>query len=143
MTLQPRWYTVPMSSLADDTRWLDATAQADLVRQGEVSPAELLEAAIERLDAPRQERLAVVINMVEPRRHQLRHGKEKRVLQEIAGLTAPAGEAAENVRREQNYFASQAGRMNYQKLHRRGWPIGSGPVESACRQRQVRAPASP
>jgi hypothetical protein len=75
---------------------------------------------------------------VEPRRHQLRHGKEKRVLQEIAGLTAPAGEAAENVRREQNYFASQAGRMNYQKLHRRGWPIGSGPVESACRQRQCR-----
>ena len=75
---------------------------------------------------------------VEPRRHQLRHGKQKRVLQEIAGLTAPAGDAEEIVRREQNYFASQAGRMGYQSLHRRGRPIGSGPVESACRQRQCR-----
>jgi len=26
-----------MSSLADDTRWLDATAQAELVASGEVS----------------------------------------------------------------------------------------------------------
>lgn len=40
-----------MSSLADDTRWLDATDQALLVRSGEVSPGELLEAAIERIEA--------------------------------------------------------------------------------------------
>ena len=81
---------------------------------------------------------AAASRWVEPRRHQLRHGKEKRVLKEIAGLSAPAGEAGDIVRREQNYFASHAGRMNYQSLHRRGWPIGSGPVESACRQRQCR-----
>jgi amidase len=31
--------------------WLDATAQADLVRRGEVSPAELVEAAIGRIEA--------------------------------------------------------------------------------------------
>ena len=31
--------------------WLDATAQADLVRQGEVSPKELVEAAIARIEA--------------------------------------------------------------------------------------------
>jgi hypothetical protein len=74
----------------------------------------------------------------EPRRHQLRHGKETRVLREIAQLKAPAGQAGETVRREQNYFATQAGRMNYQGLSRRGWPIGSGPVESACRQKQCR-----
>ncbi len=30
---------------------LDATAQADLVRRGEVSPKELVEAAIERIEA--------------------------------------------------------------------------------------------
>jgi amidase len=30
--------------------WLDATAQADLVRRGEVSPAELVEAAIDRIE---------------------------------------------------------------------------------------------
>lgn len=40
-----------MTSLADDTRWLDATAQADLVRAGEVTPSELVEAAIERIEA--------------------------------------------------------------------------------------------
>ena len=35
----------------DDTTWLDATAQADLVRRGEVSPRELTEAAIARIEA--------------------------------------------------------------------------------------------
>ena len=39
-----------MSSLSDDTRWMDATAQAELVARGEVSPRELVEAAIERID---------------------------------------------------------------------------------------------
>jgi hypothetical protein len=34
--------------------------------------------------------------------------------------------------REQNYFAVQALRINYQTIHRRSWPIGSGAVESAC-----------
>jgi hypothetical protein len=75
---------------------------------------------------------------VEPRRHQLRHGREKKVLAELAGLAVRPGPAGEVVQREQNYFAAHAGRMNYQSLHRRGWPIGSGPVESACRQRQCR-----
>ncbi|MFC4942331.1 amidase [Pseudonocardia sp. GCM10023141] len=39
-----------MSSLAEDTRWLDATGQAGLVRTGQVHPSELLEAAIERIE---------------------------------------------------------------------------------------------
>ncbi len=39
-----------MTSLADDTRWLDATDQAALVRSGEVSARELLDAAIERIE---------------------------------------------------------------------------------------------
>ncbi|MDN5913963.1 MAG: amidase [Pseudonocardia sp.] len=39
-----------MGSLAEDTRWMDATAQAELVRSGQVSPTELLEAAIERIE---------------------------------------------------------------------------------------------
>jgi len=34
-----------------ETTWLDATAQADLVRRGEVSAAELVDAAIERIEA--------------------------------------------------------------------------------------------
>lgn len=39
-----------MGSLADETRWLDATAQAALVQSNEVTPLELLDAAIERAD---------------------------------------------------------------------------------------------
>ena len=34
----------------DEATWLDATAQADLVRRGEVSPGELVEAAIARIE---------------------------------------------------------------------------------------------
>jgi amidase len=48
-----------MSSLADDTRWMDAVDQATLVAKGEVTPLELLEAAIERI-----ERIDPVLNAV-------------------------------------------------------------------------------
>jgi len=75
---------------------------------------------------------------VEPLLHQLRHGKEKKALKEIAGLLAPKGQRGKRVGREQNYFASQEHRMKYQQMADRGWPIGSGAVESACRQRQCR-----
>src|ERR671916_393762 len=34
-----------------DFAWLDATAQAELVRRGEASPSELVDAAIERIEA--------------------------------------------------------------------------------------------
>jgi amidase len=36
--------------IAEDTRWLDATDQAQLVASGEVTPLELLDAAIERIE---------------------------------------------------------------------------------------------
>ena len=39
-----------MSSLADETRWMDATAQAALVADGEVKPVDLVEAAAERIE---------------------------------------------------------------------------------------------
>lgn len=81
---------------------------------------------------------ATVAQWVEPRRHQLRHGRHKALLEEIATLPVPTGEAGKVVKREQEYFASHAARLNYQQIHRRGWPIGSGSVESACRQRQCR-----
>ena len=43
-----------------DTTWLDATAQADLVRRGEVSPRELAEAAIARIETVNLELNAVI-----------------------------------------------------------------------------------
>ena len=72
------------------------------------------------------------------RLHWLRHGQEKRVWRELAGLKPRQGEAGQVLQREQSYFASHAPRMNYQEIADRGWPIGSGAVESACRQKQCR-----
>ena len=39
-----------MGNLADETRWIDATAQAEMVAEGDVTPSELAEAAIERIE---------------------------------------------------------------------------------------------
>jgi amidase len=43
-----------------ETTWLDATAQAELVRRGEVTPKELVEAAIARIEAVNPELDAVI-----------------------------------------------------------------------------------
>lgn len=75
---------------------------------------------------------------VEARLHRLRHGQEQGVLAEIAALPRGRGLRGKIIRREQNYFAGHAGRMNYRPLARRGWPIASGAVESGCRSRQCR-----
>ena len=50
-----------MSGLADETRWMDATDQAALVADGAVTPSELLEAAIERIEQSNPSLNAVVI----------------------------------------------------------------------------------
>jgi hypothetical protein len=75
---------------------------------------------------------------VEARLHRLRHGSEKAVLREIGALPRWRGETGKVIRREANYFAEHAGRMNYETLAQRGWPVGSGAVESGCRSRQCR-----
>jgi hypothetical protein len=75
---------------------------------------------------------------VERRLQELRHGQADTFLTKLAALKAPRGEAGETVRKQQNYFANQAQRMNYQEIADRGWPIGSGAVESACSGKQSR-----
>lgn len=75
---------------------------------------------------------------VERQCHDLRHGQEKKVLKRISQLPRCPGAAGEIIRREKNYFQTHRQRMNYQQLSERGWPIGSGPVESACAQKQGR-----
>ncbi len=74
---------------------------------------------------------------VVPRRKRLRRGNAAKLLKELKELEPPASEAGAVVRREQNYFTQHASRMNYRELSQSG-PIGSGAVESACRQRQCR-----
>src|SRR5438105_2879386 len=46
--------------MSDDLAWLDATAQAELVRTGKVSPAELVEGAITRVEKLNPELNAVI-----------------------------------------------------------------------------------
>lgn len=75
---------------------------------------------------------------VEPRLHQLRHGRQKQVLRELAQLKGRGGSRAKVLREERGYFERHQDRMNYQVAADRGWPIGSGAVESACRQKQCR-----
>lgn len=70
--------------------------------------------------------------------HDLRHGKQKKLLRRISHLAEGSAPAAEIIQREKNYFQSHSQRLNYQALSRKGWPIGSGSVESACAQRQRR-----
>jgi len=53
----------------DDYAWLDATAQAELVRRREVTPAELVEAALARIDRinPALNAVVTTIDPVPPR----------------------------------------------------------------------------
>ncbi|MEP7202857.1 MAG: amidase [Ilumatobacteraceae bacterium] len=50
-----------MGSLATETRWMDATDQAALVRRRDASPTELLQAAIERIETIDPQLNAVII----------------------------------------------------------------------------------
>lgn len=75
---------------------------------------------------------------VESRLHELRHGQEEKFLTELANLPAPEGEAGETIREQQKYFQNQSQRLSYQEIFQRGWPIGSGAVESACSGQQGR-----
>ena len=75
---------------------------------------------------------------VEARLHELRHGQEEKFLALVAGLSVAEGKAGEVITKQKTYFANQAGRMNYKEIAKRGWPIGSGAVESACSGKQSR-----
>ena len=46
--------------------------------------------------------------------------------------------AREAVEKELNYFGSNLPRMRYKNAKRRGEPLGSGAIESTCRQYQCR-----
>jgi len=48
------------------------------------------------------------------------------------------GAAREAVEKEINYFGSNLHRMKYKDGEKRGEPLGSGAIESTCRQYQCR-----
>ena len=81
---------------------------------------------------------AEVQEWVQGRLHELRHGEEEKFLAKLKRLKPRRGEVGKTIREQKNYFANQAQRMNYQEIAQRGWPIGSGAVESACGGKQGR-----
>jgi len=60
--------------MSDDFATMDATAQAELVRSGDASPAELIDAAIERIEALNGELNAVIHPLFERAREQASTG---------------------------------------------------------------------
>ena len=61
-----------------ETTWLDATSQADLVRRGEMSPKELAEAAIARIEAVNPRLDAVIRTRFEAARLEVRRRPARR-----------------------------------------------------------------
>lgn len=113
-----------------EQRWKDAHQVLDFYHASQHLHA--LAQALHPADAQARHR------WVDQQCHDLRHGKQKQLLLRIGRLPEGTTPAAEVIRREKNYFQTHSQRLNYQALSRRGWPIGSGSVESACAQRQRR-----
>jgi hypothetical protein len=67
--------------------------------------------------------------------HRLKHEGGAAVLAALAGLGVGGRPAAREAHRALlGYFTHQRHRMNYPAYRAKGWQIGSGPVESACKQ---------
>jgi hypothetical protein len=75
-----------------------------------------------------------------PLAQQLKNQSSIKVVHQLEDILAawPPGASAEVVQREVNYFHEHQDRMDYRAGRRRGEPIGSGAIESTCRQAQCR-----
>lgn len=71
---------------------------------------------------------------------QLKNQSSIKVIDQLEELMAglPAGAAAQAVQKEVDYFHEHQDRMDYRAGRQRGEPIGSGAIESTCRQAQCR-----
>jgi hypothetical protein len=83
-----------------------------------------------------------VRDWVEPLLHQLRHGAEEAVLQKLnqtlGRARRTASSALATVERETHYFQNHRDHLHYAAREQEGAPIGSGAMESVCRQLQTR-----
>jgi hypothetical protein len=68
--------------------------------------------------------------------HQLKHEGGSALLGALRALDrrGKSGSAKECYREEVGYFENQVHRMDYPAYTEKGWQIGSGPVESACKR---------
>lgn len=71
---------------------------------------------------------------------QLKNQSAVKVVEQLEEILVqmPSGAAAQAVQKEVNYFHEHQDRMDYRSGRRRGEPIGSGAIESTCRQTQCR-----
>ena len=66
--------------------------------------------------------------------HRLKHEGGQVVLEELRGMSLEGREAVRKVHAEVvTYFENQVHRMDYPSYLAKGWAIGSGPVEAACK----------
>lgn len=66
--------------------------------------------------------------------HQLKHEGGAAVLEELRSLKLPARRALRELRRTTVvYLSNHVDRMDYPTYQSKGWQIGSGPVEAACK----------
>ncbi len=77
-------------------------------------------------DYPLQER-----EWVEATKARLFFGYLDWVLLDLEGMIPSDGEASEEIRKLQGYLRENQGRVKYRALRRKGYPIGSGGIESA------------
>lgn len=77
---------------------------------------------------------------LKPLVQQLKNESAIKVVEQLEEILSqlPKGESAQAVEKELNYFHEHQHRMDYRAGRRRGEPIGSGAVESTCRQAQCR-----
>ena len=73
-------------------------------------------------------------SFVEYKCRQIESGKVDKVISALKKLKVAAGEKAEKLRVETGYLESNRCRMNYPSYRKCGYHIGSGMVESACKQ---------
>ena len=65
--------------------------------------------------------------------HRLKHEGGAAVLEELRGLAVRGRAAKECLKEVVTYFTNQVHRMDYPTYRAKGWQIGSGQVESACK----------
>jgi len=87
-------------------------------------------------DAPGGADEARVAAWAEPRRHRLRHGKERAVLRELAALRR-RWSSGRGGQREQRLLCRSRGAAEYPSWRAEAGRLADGAVESACRSANV------
>ncbi len=76
---------------------------------------------------------------IKRKKKQLNNGRAIKVIREMKDAIDDLAAAPKEVlRKEVNYFKEHQDRMDYDRGRKRGEPIGSGAIESTCRQYQCR-----